>query len=67
MQLLLPTGVILNSDNNMVETYTRKTLGSSAGLPFSKALEQFKDFANSYELDKDIIRELSPLFLGYYG
>lgn len=56
-----------NSDNNMVETYTRKTLGSSAGLPFSKALEQFKDFAKSYELDKEIIRELSPLFLGFYG
>lgn len=53
-------------NNNTIERYTKKTLGSSAGLPFSKALEQFKDFAKSYDLDAQICKELSDLFFGLY-
>lgn len=58
--------VTSNNDNTgnskTIETYTRKNIGSSAGLPFSIALKQFKDFYDSYELDKQVIDELKDLF-----
>lgn len=53
-------------ESNTVETYTRKTLGSSAGLPFSKALLQFKEYVSQYDLDKQIIDELADLFIAFY-
>lgn len=52
-----------NTSNNTIESYTRKTEGSSAGLPFSKALIQFQQFVNSYNLDQKVIDELKDLFI----
>ena len=51
------------SDNNTIESYTRRTEGSSAGLPFSKAMIQFQQFVNSYNLDQKVINELKDLFI----
>lgn len=51
------------SSNKIVETYTRKNLGSSAGLPFSKALIQLKEFYDKYQLDQQVIDELKDLFI----
>lgn len=51
------------SKNNTVESYIKKTEGSSAGLPFSKALIQLKQFYDSYKLDEQIIDELKDLFM----
>lgn len=50
------------SKNTTTETYKKDTIGSSAGLPFSVALKQFKDFYDSYELDMQVIDELKDLF-----
>lgn len=44
------------------ETYTRHSEGSSAGLPFSKAMLQYYDFLNKSQIDLQIIKELSDLF-----
>ena len=49
-----------------VEEYQRKTLGSSAGLPFSKAMLQFKDFVDKFNLDLQVCKELSDLFINIY-
>lgn len=46
--------------------YEKVTQGSSAGLPFSKALEQFKDFTICYDLDMQVISELEELFMSVY-
>lgn len=51
------------TNNNTEETYTRKTEGSSAGLPFSRAMQQLKDFYDDYELDQQVIEELKDLFI----
>lgn len=48
------------------ETYTKLTEGSSAGLPFSRAMIQLKDFYDEYQLDQQIIAELSDLFINVY-
>lgn len=52
--------------NNMVEKYKRFTEGSSAGLPFSKAMIQLKQYLDKYDLDKQVICELSDLFMTVY-
>ena len=54
------------SNGTMIETYTKKTEGSSAGLPFSKALIELKEFYDKYDLDKQVIAELSDLFYSLY-
>lgn len=54
------------SNGNMIETYTKKTEGSSAGLPFSKALIQLKEFYEKYDLDRQVIDDLRDLFYGCY-
>ena len=46
-----------------IETYTRTNKGSSAGLPFSKAMLQFKEFVMQYDLDGQVINELKDLFM----
>ena len=51
------------SKTNTIETYTRKNVGSSAGLPFSKALIQLKEFYDKYQLDQQVINELQDLFI----
>lgn len=48
------------------ETYSRDTVGSSAGLPFSRAMMQLKDYLDEYQLDQQIISELSDLFINIY-
>lgn len=47
----------------ITETYTRFTEGSSAGLPFSKAMLQFKDYLDRFQLDQQVIDELKDLFM----
>ena len=48
--------------SNGIETYTRHSEGSSAGLPFSKAMLQFYDFLNKSQIDLQIIHDLGDLF-----
>ena len=54
---------INTTSNKSIETYTRRNVGSSAGLPFSKALIQLKEFYDKYQLDKQVIDELKDLFI----
>lgn len=54
------------SSGDTVETYQRKTEGSSAGLPFSKAMIQLKQFYDKYDLDRQVIAELSDLFMNIW-
>lgn len=51
------------STNNTNENYTKKIEGSSAGLPFSRAMQQLKDFYDDYQLDQQVIDELKDLFI----
>lgn len=44
--------------------YTRRTEGSSAGLPFSKAIKQWREIM--LNIDMDIVSELSDLFMNIY-
>lgn len=48
---------------NTVEEFEHTQEGSSAGLPFSKALIQFKQYVSQYNLDEQVISELSDLFM----
>jgi len=50
-------------NNTTTETYNKDTVGSSAGLPFSRAMTQLKDFYDEYELDQQVIDELKDLFM----
>lgn len=50
-----------NTKRENKETYTRKTEGSSAGLPFSKAIAQWREIM--LNIDMMIIEELEPLFI----
>lgn len=52
-----------NGTNTQKESYTRKQLGSSAGLPFSKALIQLKQFYDKYDLDRQVCEELKEFFI----
>lgn len=45
------------------ETYSKDTVGSSAGLPFSRAMTQLKDYLDEFQLDQQIIEELKDLFI----
>ena len=55
-----------NTTSNDIETYTRRTYGSSAGLAFSKAMLDLKEFYDNYNLNNEIIECLSDLFLGVW-
>ena len=57
---------LTKGENKSKESYTRKTEGSSAGLPFSKAMIQLKDFYEKYRLDEQVIAELSDLFMNVW-
>jgi hypothetical protein len=50
-------------NNSTTETYSKDTVGSSAGLPFSRAMMQLKDFYDDYQLDQQVINELKDLFI----
>lgn len=52
-----------NENSKTVEKYTRTNMGSSAGLPFSKAMIQLKQYIEQYNLDQQVIDELSDLFM----
>ena len=51
------------TETENIEHYERKQLGSSAGLPFSKALIQLKQFYDKYDLDRQVCEELKEYFL----
>ena len=55
-----------NGSNTQKETYTRTQEGSSAGLPFSKAMEQFFHYLDKCNVVDSIIRDLGDLFLTIY-
>lgn len=55
-----------NNSNETLETYEKKTIGSSAGLPFSKALLQYFDMLKKTNIDQMIVDELSDLFITVY-
>lgn len=55
-----------NNSNETLETYEKKTIGSSAGLPFSKALLQYFDMLKKSNIDQMIVDELSDLFITVY-
>lgn len=57
------SGNAKNMQNNK-ETYTKFTEGSSAGLPFSKAIKQWREIM--LNIDMEIIEELEPLFMQIY-
>lgn len=51
------------TNGTVMETYTRHQEGSSAGLPFSKAMLQFKEYLDNFQLDLQVILELKDLFM----
>ena len=55
-----------NNSNETLETYEKKTIGSSAGLPFSKALLQYFEMLKKTNIDQMIVDELSDLFITVY-
>jgi hypothetical protein len=54
------------SKNITTETYSKDTVGSSAGLPFSRAMTQLKDYLDEYQLDQQVIDELKDLFMNVW-
>lgn len=58
--------ITIGNNGNETETYTRFTEGSSAGLPFSRAMIQLKQYLDEFQLDQQIIAELSDLFYNLY-
>ena len=55
-----------NNSNETLETYEKKTIGSSAGLPFSKALLKYFEMLKKTNIDQMIVDELSDLFITVY-
>lgn len=53
-----------NGKSESKNSYEKKTIGSSAGLPFSKAIKQWREIM--INIDMKIISELSELFLNIY-
>ena len=53
----------INSSNKNIEEYTKTQLGSSAGLPFSKAMEQYDKYViRLSNIDMRIIDDLESCF-----
>ena len=52
-----------NKTNNK-NSYTRTTKGSSAGLPFSKAIQQARSIVKNWEME--IIKDISQCFINVY-
>lgn len=50
-------------NTTVTESYTKFTEGSSAGLPFSRAMIQLKEYLDKFELDQLVINELKDLFM----
>lgn len=50
-------------EDTQKEVYKKTTQGSSAGLPFSKAMIQLKDYFSKFDLDLQVIQELKDLFI----
>ncbi len=57
------SGYTKNNSNNK-NSYTRTTKGSSAGLPFSKAIQQARSIVKNWETE--IVKEVSQLFINIY-
>lgn len=58
------TNTKYNGKMETTESYVKKTLGSSAGLPFSKAVKQWREVM--INIDIQIINELENLFFGLW-
>lgn len=58
--------VTIDNTGKEIETYSKFTEGSSAGLPFSRAMIQLKDYLDKFQLDQQVIAELSDLFINIY-
>lgn len=50
------------SNNKTIETYSKHSYGSASDLSFAHAMVQFKDYCDKYNLDQQVISELSDLF-----
>jgi hypothetical protein len=62
------SGNIVNSNsgtnqNNMNETYSKKTIGSASDLTFAHAMTQFKEYVDKFNLDQLVCDELKDLFI----
>ena len=55
-----------SNEKEQTESYVKTTKGSSAGLPFSKAMLQFKEYVDKFNLDLQVCKELSDLFMNIY-
>ena len=55
-----------SNEKEQTESYIKTTKGSSAGLPFSKAMLQFKEYVDKFNLDLQVCKELSDLFMNIY-
>jgi hypothetical protein len=56
-----------NSGNaKTTETYSKHSYGSASDLSFAHAMVQFKDYCDKFDLDLQIISELSDLFYNIY-
>jgi hypothetical protein len=49
--------------NNLNETYSKKTIGSASDLTFAHAMTQFKDYCDQFNLDQLVVNELKDLFI----
>lgn len=54
------------NNNNMIETYSKKTYGSASALTFAHTMTQFKDYCEQFQLDQEVIDELKDLFMNCY-
>lgn len=54
------------NENDYESLTTHKTLGSSAGLPFSRAMQQYKDYIEDFQLHTELFNELEPKFYQLY-
>jgi len=51
------------NNNNMDESYSKKTIGSASDLTFAHAMTQFKEYVDLFNLDQLVIDELKDLFM----
>lgn len=51
------------NNNNMDESYNKKTYGSASDLSFAHSMTQFKDYVDRFDLDNQVIAELKDLFM----
>lgn len=55
-----------SNTNKVTHKSTHKTLGSSAGLPFSRAMQQYKDYIEDFMLHTELFNDLEIKFYQLY-